>query len=225
MLNVYVKAPTQEANALVIWMHGLGADANDMMALVSQLSLQHAVQHVFIEAPVRPVTINNNLPMRAWYDISGLDFNSREDKKGIVQSEAMIVQLIDEYIAKGFSPERIFLAGFSQGGAMALLTGLRYPLPLGGLLALSAYLPLASEPYAILHHALPIFFATGLYDTLVLPQWAQKSVEHLKNNGFHQLAFHRYPMEHAICAEEIRDINHWLNAQIKSILQREGETQ
>lgn len=222
-MNVYIKEPQQKAQACVIWLHGLGADAQDMAGLATQLPVTVAIRHVFLDAPVRPVTINNRMPMRAWYDIVGAKLTDREDQEGILQSEAMICEVIEGQLAEGFISQQIFLAGFSQGGAMALFTGLQMTNPIAGVIALSSYLPLATLCKICLDKQTPIFAAGGLYDPVVLPAWTKQSVEILKNQGFHQVSWHEYPMEHAICAEEITDIAQWLNVKITSSTHCEGE--
>ena len=224
-MNVYVKDPQQQAQACVIWMHGLGADAQDMAGLAAQLPLSVAIRHVFIDAPVRPVTMNNHMPMRAWYDILGTALTDREDSEGIKRSEEIIRQVIDAQIAEGFASEQIFLAGFSQGGAMALYAGLHLSMPLAGIIALSAYLPLASACNIGLDQSTPIFVAGGLSDPLVLPAWTRQCVELLRSNGFQHIDCHEYPMQHTICVEEIKDIARWLTLQITSPMQRNGVLQ
>ncbi len=224
-MNVYVKEPQQRAQSCVIWMHGLGADAKDMAGLAAELPLTVPVRHVFMDAPVRPVTLNNHMPMRAWYDILGTTLTDREDSEGIKQSEEMIRKVMDSQLAEGFSSEQIFLAGFSQGGAMALYTGLHTPMPLAGIIALSAYLPCAAACKVVLHPSTPMFIAGGLYDQLVLPTWTKQCVDSLCYQGFQQIAWHEYPMEHNICAEEVRDLAGWLTLHISAIMHREGDTQ
>lgn len=215
-MNVYVKDPQQQAQACVIWMHGLGADAQDMAGLAAQLPVNIPICHVSIDAPVRPVTINNRMPMRAWYDIAGVKLTDREDSEGIGQSESLIRQVIDNQRSAGFASEQIFLAGFSQGGAMALYTGLQMDVPLGGIITLSAYLPLAAVCKMSLHKDTPIFAACGQYDSVVLPAWTKQSIDNLRSRGFKKITWHEYPMEHAICAEEISDLARWLTIQAAS---------
>ena len=226
LLNVYIEEPQQPAKACVIWMHGLGADANDMMGLAKQLALTVPVRHVFIDAPVRPVTLNNHMPMRAWYDIIGMKLTDREDHDGLLRSERMIRQIIDEQLAAGFASSSIFLAGFSQGAAMALFTGLRSPNPLGGVINLSGYLPLAKEcKPEPLHTHTPFFIARGRFDPIVLPAWTKLSVEWLTSHGFQHVSEHEYSMEHNICAEEIRDLADWLTLHMTSMTQNNGVSQ
>ncbi len=212
-----MKDPKQPAQACVIWMHGLGADAQDMAGLADQLSVEVPIRHVFIDAPVRPVTLNNRMPMRAWYDIVGMKLTDREDREGIVQSEGLIREVIDTEIASGFAPERIFLAGFSQGGAMALYTGLQSTRPIAGIIALSAYLPLASECKIVMDKKTPLFAACGQFDPLVLPDWTKQGVTGLRERGFDRIEFHEYPMEHAICMDEVRDLSQWLTIAVESM--------
>ncbi len=214
LLNTYVKEPSGGAKACVIWLHGLGANGKDMEGLAHELPMRVPLRHVFMDAPVRPVTLNNHMPMRAWYDITGTTLTDREDSAGIKQSEAMILQVIDKALSEGFLPQHIFLAGFSQGGAMALYTGLGSSLPLGGIVALSSYLPLAASCQIHLPTNTPIFMAAGMYDELVLPLWTKQSAEHIERLGFHNIAYHEYPMEHNICAEEVRDLTNWLTTQV-----------
>ena len=217
MLNVYIKEPQQPAQACVIWMHGLGADAQDMAGLAEQLSLKVPIRHVFMDAPVRPVTLNNHMPMRAWYDIVGMKLTDREDHEGILQSESLIRQVIETQTASGLPSQKIFLAGFSQGGAMALFAGLQLTMPLAGLIVLSAYLPLASTCNITLDRHTPIFAACGQYDPMVLPLWTKQGIDGLRDLGFQGIEWHEYPMEHAICADEIKDISHWLNKAVASM--------
>ncbi len=216
-LNLYVKDPAQKAKACIIWMHGLGANAQDMMGLAEQLSLHQAVRHVFLDAPIRSVTLNNGLPMRAWYDIVGIRLNDREDRDGITQSQQMIRQAIQAQVSEGFIPEQIFLAGFSQGGAMALYAGLQSEQPLGGLIALSAYLPLATELMQTQNTHLPIFMASGKFDPIVLPEWTKLSYDHLLRLGLKSVTLREYPMDHSICMDEMHDLMQWLDSSIMSL--------
>ncbi len=217
-MDVYIQKPQQHAQACVIWMHGLGADASDMAGLAEQLLLNDVVlSHVFLDAPIRPVTLNNGLVMRAWYDIVGMKLTDREDEAGISHSAAFIREVIDSQINDGFSSEQIFLAGFSQGGAMALYTALHMTAPLAGVIALSAYLPLANKCKPNLPKSTPMFLAGGQFDPIVLPIWTKQTVEWLASAGY-PVAMHNYLMEHSICAEEVRDLSSWLTAQVKGEL-------
>lgn len=219
MLNAYIKEPQQQAEACVIWMHGLGADASDMSGLANQLALNGMhVRHVCLDAPVRSITINNGMSMRAWYDIFDLSFRSREDRQGVLDSEAQIMQVVQEQIEKGMPSNKIFLAGFSQGGAMALYTALNMTMPLAGVIALSSYLPLAQECRPTQQKNTPIFLGYGVYDPLVLHAWSKLTIDWLSGNGYHNLTEHSYPMEHAICMEEVRDLSRWLLTQIEGAI-------
>lgn len=201
-------------------MHGLGADYSDMATLSQQLVLGDlAVRHVYIDAPKRPVTLNNGMVMPAWYDIVGLKLIDRVDKLGIHQSEGLIRDVLNKQLIDGFDFGQIFLAGFSQGGAMALQTGLNTPERLAGILALSGYLPLADETATKLNKNTPFFIAGGQFDPLVLPAWTEQTKNWLLNQGYSNCAFHQYPMEHAICYEELKDISLWLTNQIKGVVQ------
>jgi phospholipase/carboxylesterase len=209
--------------ACVIWMHGLGADGQDMAGLAAQLPITIPIEHVCMDAPMRPVTLNNRMMMRAWYDIVGMELTDREDRDGILASQQLIVQAIETQLAKGFRSDQIFLAGFSQGGAMALFTGLQLDKPIAGVVALSAYLPLARECHVTLDRATPFFLAGGVFDPLVLPAWTKQSLAKLQSDGFQQIEWHDYPMEHSICADEVGDLANWLTRQINTISQREEQ--
>jgi phospholipase/carboxylesterase len=203
-------------------MHGLGADAQDMAGLAAQLPVGYPVRHVFLDAPIRPVTLNNRMPMRAWYDIIGLTLSDREDSEGIKQSEEFIREIIQRQ-AEQFTFDKIYLAGFSQGGAMALFTGLHTKERLGGIIALSAYLPLASNCEAKLDKKTPFFMANGLYDQVVSPLWTKESVNIMKQKGFQDIMYKEYPMEHSICAEEAKDLAQWLTKKIAAKGQGDGD--
>lgn len=202
--------------ACVIWLHGLGADGGDMAGLAQELVLRESVHHVFMDAPVRPVTLNNHLPMRAWYDILGMNLTDREDKVGIMQSEAEMLAVIAEQKHAGFSSQQIFLAGFSQGGAMALHTGLRLAEPIGGIVGLSTYLPLAAECTPNLARSTPIFIAGGKFDPIVQPAWTRLTVDWLRGQQFEQLTYSEYAMEHAVCREELNDLSAWFNEHLQN---------
>ncbi|CEK09495.1 carboxylesterase/phospholipase [Legionella hackeliae] len=216
MLNSYIKEPNEQAIACVIWMHGLGADASDMSGLAGQLMLSDIpIRHIFLDAPIRPVTINNGISMRAWYDIFDLGFTRKEDKEGILISEEQILKAVQTQIEQGMTSDKIFLAGFSQGGAMALHTALQMTRPLGGVIALSSYLPLASECKPSLASNTPMFLGYGAYDTIVLPAWSKLTIDWLSAHSYRNLSWHEYPMEHSICMEEVKDLSLWLGELIK----------
>ncbi len=206
--------PAVPATASVIVLHGLGADGNDFVPVAHELDL-HAVggvRFVFPHAPIRPVTINGGHVMRAWYDILGTDLVRREDEAGLRTSQAQIDALIAAEISGGIPASRVVLMGFSQGCAMALMTGLRHPDRLAGIVGLSGYLPLAANTAAERHPAnadVPVFLAHGRVDPVVPLARAVASREALQALG-HTPEWHEYPMPHSVCAEEIADINRFL---------------
>ena len=200
--------------ASVIVLHGLGADGSDFVPVAEALDLSAvgAVRFVFPHAPVRPVTINGGYRMRAWYDILGADLQRREDEAGLRESAQAIAALIDRERERGIAAHRIALAGFSQGCAMTLLTGLRYPERLAGLAGMSGYLPLADSTAAERSEAnrdVPIFLAHGSEDEIVAPARGRASRDALAALG-HVVEWHEYPMEHSVCPDEIGALNQWL---------------
>lgn len=202
----------------VIWLHGLGADGNDFAPIVPQLvgSTWPAVRFIFPHAPVRPVTVNNGMSMRAWYDISAFDLNARQDETGMRASVAEVETLIAREQARGVPSERIVLAGFSQGGAIALATGLLHAEPLAGIIALSTYLPMQAALATERHPAnapTPIFWGHGLTDPIVALQRGEESRDQLQEWGY-QVQWHTYPMMHAVCPQEINDLREWLGQRL-----------
>ncbi|HVS27692.1 MAG TPA: alpha/beta fold hydrolase [Burkholderiales bacterium] len=200
--------------ASVIWLHGLGADGNDFVPVVDQLGLppRLAVRFIFPHAPMQPVTINGGFVMRAWYDIAAADLSLREDEAGLRQSQREIEKLIAREKNRGIPAGKIVLAGFSQGGAIALQAGLRHPERLAGVLALSAYLPLPSTLAAEANAAnadVPIFMAHGSADPTIPLLLANLSRQRLEQQGY-KVEWHPYLMPHSLCPEEIRDIGVWL---------------
>jgi len=196
----------------VLWLHGLGADGHDFEPIVPELGLSVPVRFVFPHAPVRPVTINGGMAMRAWYDILGFDRRAREDAAGIRASAAAVTELVDREIERGMSSDRIVLAGFSQGGAVALHTALREPRPLAGVLALSTYLPLAAtlaSERSAANARLPLFMAHGTDDGVLPLQLAETSRAALEALGY-AVEWHAYPMAHSVCLEEVGAIGAWL---------------
>lgn len=199
----------------VIWLHGLGADGHDFEPIVPELVRPQwpALRFVFPHAPVRPVTINGGFAMRAWYDITSLDFNQpREDAAGVRESIAAVEALIAREHERGIAAERVVLAGFSQGGAITLAAGLRRERPLAALVALSTYLPMAEATLAGMTPAAagtPLFMAHGRADPVVPMQAGQRSAQRLRGAGV-RLSWHDYPMPHSVCGEEIRDLGDWL---------------
>ncbi|MDN5937278.1 MAG: alpha/beta hydrolase [Salinisphaera sp.] len=203
--------------ASVIWLHGLGADGHDFEPIVPELGLpmDAGVRFIFPHAPVRPVTLNAGMAMRAWYDIAGLDPGSREDGDGITASTIEVQALIAAEVAAGIAPERMVLAGFSQGGALALHAGLRHPQPLAGLIGLSTYLPLRGEldQAHAANRATPVFMAHGSADP-VLPQALGETSRDLLQGAGYTVEWHSYPMAHQVCLEEIQALGHWLTARL-----------
>jgi phospholipase/carboxylesterase len=200
--------------AAVVWLHGLGADGHDFEPIVPELNLPDApaVRFVFPHAPMQPVTINGGAVMRAWYDVYNLDGARREDDAGVRASQASVEALIAREKARGVPARRLVLAGFSQGGAIALQTGLRHPERLAGIMALSTYLPLASTLPAEASAAnrdVPIVMAHGRQDPLIPIERALDSRDGLRKAGY-SVDWHEYPMAHAVCHEEIGDIATWL---------------
>jgi phospholipase/carboxylesterase len=195
----------------VIWLHGLGADGHDFEPIVPELGLERPVRYVFPHAPIRPVTINMGMRMRAWYDIFQFG-GGPEDAAGIRDSQKILEGLIAEETRRGLTPKQIVLAGFSQGGAIVLQTGLRHPERLAGILALSTYVPLASTLEAEASPAnrdIPIFTAHGEFDDLIPIRRAEASRELLVRLGY-KVEWHSYPMPHSVCAPEIADIAKFL---------------
>ena len=203
----------------VIWMHGLGADGNDFVPIVKELNLHGcpAIRFIFPHAATIPVTINGGYVMRAWYDILGTDIAKREDEAGLRLSQKSIEQLIERENARGIPANRIILAGFSQGCAMALQVGLRYPEKLAGLLCLSGYVPLRDVVSNEIHsanHDTPIFLVHGRADPVIPLQRAVQSRDLLLELGY-KLEWHEYMMQHSVCEEEIADISTWLQKVLK----------
>jgi phospholipase/carboxylesterase len=214
MLDAIERETAAHPTASVIVLHGLGADGSDFLPIADELDLKAAgpVRYVFPHAPVRPITINGGYKMRAWYDILNDDLVRREDEAGLRASIPLVQQFIDRERERGIAPERIVLAGFSQGCAMALLTGLRYPERLAGLVGLSGYLPLAASTAAERSEAnlrTPIFLAHGRADPVVHFQRALTSRDTLRELGY-GVEWHEYDMPHSVCAQEIADLNRWL---------------
>jgi len=208
--------------ASVIWLHGLGADGNDFVPIANELELDGApaIRFVFPHAPMRPVTINNGYVMRAWYDVSlgDLEGNSRHaDEQGVRESQAQINALIEREGGRGIAAGKVVLAGFSQGGAIALQTGLRHPQKIAGVMALSTYLPLADSfprEASAANKDTPIFMAHGLFDPLVPLVMGAGSMTYLTGLGY-SIEWHQYPMPHSVCPQEIQDIGAWLRRVLR----------
>lgn len=211
--------PAQKPIATVILLHGLGADGHDFASVVPELNLPEElpIRFVFPHAPVRPITINGGHAMRAWYDIDGVDLHERGDELGIRASAELVHDLIEQEKALGIAADKIILAGFSQGGAMALHCGLRYPERLAGILALSSYLPLpkklANEASKV-NQDISIFMAHGSQDAMLPLPLAQASCDLLTQLNY-SVDFRVYPMPHSVCMQEISDIVVWLEDTVK----------
>jgi phospholipase/carboxylesterase len=221
--NITLESGPQPAHS-VIWLHGLGADGEDFVPIAAELELPVAVRYVFPHAPMRPVTINGGYVMRAWYDIAlsaasaeiSASIGRNEDAAGIAASRAEIEKLIAQERQRGIAAQNIYLAGFSQGGAIALYAGLRHREGLGGILALSSYLPLAETTAAEAAAAarqIPLFMAHGRDDPVVPYGLGKASAEELLRQGY-MVEWHEYAMPHSVCAEELRDIETWLTRRL-----------
>jgi phospholipase/carboxylesterase len=197
----------------VIWLHGLGADGHDFEPIVPELRLPAglSLRFVFPHAPVQPVTINGGMAMRSWYDILSFDSEGRADRDGVLKSSALLESLIAREIDRDIEADRIVIAGFSQGGAVAIHTALQTQHNIAGLMALSTYMALPEDAEnAVSRKDLPIFMAHGSFDPVLQIDWGRSSAGKLSDNGF-RVDWHEYPMEHAVCQQEIADISHWLS--------------
>ena len=214
MLETIEVETAPNPDAAIIWLHGLGADGHDFEPIVPELVTKRtrSWRFIFPHAPVRPVTINSGMRMRAWYDIVGLDRRAAEDVVGFKDSEQQVRELIAREATRGIGTERIVLAGFSQGGAVSLYTAPRLEQKLAGVMALSCYLPREStfsterQPA---NDATPIFMAHGQADGTVPMMLGMRSREYLEAHGY-SVEWHEYPMPHAVCAEEVADIRQFL---------------
>jgi len=206
--------PTAPAQSCVIWLHGLGADGNDFASLLPQLKLPvgHGIRFVFPTAPVAPVTLNGGMPMRSWYDIRSLDLLEDVDAAGIRISCYRIFDLIQSQIQAGMAPEHILLAGFSQGGVVALHTALSFEYRLAGVMALSTYFPLPQQFFQ--HKGLPIFMAHGHHDEIIPLAIAKQSRDSLIQKNY-SVEWQTYTMGHSVCPKEIADISTWLQRIIQ----------
>ena len=203
----------------VIWMHGLGADGNDFVPIVHELTLlpETSIRFIFPHAPERPVSINNGYVMRAWYDIFDPNLGLSEDEEGIRQSQQVIETVIEQEVQRGIPSQNIILAGFSQGGVMALQVGLRYKNEIAGIMALSCYLSLSQtlvDEISVANRLAPIFMAHGSNDMVIPIIKAKTSKEKLLASNCN-VEWHEYDMAHSVCGDEISDISHWLNRIIK----------
>jgi len=203
-----------QPDAAIIWLHGLGADGNDFVPIIDQLHLPShmSVRFIFPNAPIRPITINQGYPMPGWYDISSMSIVEQEDETGIKESSAILKQLCEEQEANGIETGRIIVAGFSQGGAIALHCGCRYPGQLAGIMALSTYLALPDqldEEISDFAPEIPVFMAHGRQDDVVTYEYGKQSMDQLESSDI-EVQWHEYDMGHAVCMEEIQHIRQWL---------------
>ena len=213
-LEAVIIEPAGETQAVVIWLHGLGADGYDFEPIVPELNLPKdaGVKFVFPHAPKMPVTVNGGYVMRAWYDIAADDLGEQQDAEGIKRSQQQLIALIESEVAQGIPAKKIVLAGFSQGGAIILQTALRYPERLAGMMVLSSYVPLADTVAAEKHSAnqdVPIFYAHGDQDDVIPISFAKQSRDLLVAQGY-QIEWHSYAMPHSVVLDEIEDIGIWL---------------
>ncbi len=204
----------------VIWMHGLGADCWDFVPIVKELSLAETLplRFIFPQAPMRPITINNGQVMPGWYDISMQDIARKPDEIGVRESQAAIDKLIARELDRGIASDKIILAGFSQGGAIALQAGLRNPHELGGIMALSTYLTLGdslAKEKTIVNANIPILMAHGTQDPIVPLALARSSRDALTQHNY-QVEWREYPMQHSVCADEVEAISRWITQRFSS---------
>lgn len=214
ILPTEIVEPQVKPLASVIWLHGLGADGRDFLPILPMLKIPEnlPIRFIFPHAPHRAITVNGGMKMPAWYDITALGIKIEDDKVGIEESAQDIAALIARENELGIPTNRIVLAGFSQGGAMTLYTGLRFPEKLAGLVVLSAYMPcvttLAAEA-SVVNKQTPIYMAHGLQDEIVPFMWGDGTYEYLRSLGY-QVEFHSYPMHHSVCLEEVVELGKWL---------------
>ncbi|MBV9575282.1 MAG: carboxylesterase [Gammaproteobacteria bacterium] len=204
----------------IIWLHGLGADGSDFISIVPELHLPSSlgIRFIFPHAPIMPVTINQGFEMRAWFDIYGTTRDSKIDFPGIQQSVEQINQLIEKEIERGIKPEQIIVCGFSQGATIALMTGLFHSQPLGGVIALSGYLPTDEQTFqkvSPVNRNLSIFLAHGTED-LIVPYALGKATYAALRNANYPVSWHSYPIPHSVCAEEINAISQWMQKMLQT---------
>jgi phospholipase/carboxylesterase len=219
-LQRIILEPTETPDASVIWLHGLGADGHDFEAIVPELALApgHGVRFIFPHAPIRPITINGGMEMRAWYDISDTGLERQVDESGIRESAQAIAALVDHEVDNGIASNRIILAGFSQGGVIALHLGLRYPHRLAGILALSTYLSLPetlAEEADPVQQKLHIFIGHGTQDPMVPETHGSRSAQLLRSADY-LVEYQTYPMQHAVSPAEIHDVSAWIKQRLET---------
>lgn len=217
-LEKIVSQTGDNPKVVIIWLHGLGADGNDFAPVVPQFNIPELpIKFVFPHAPKIPVTINGGMVMRAWYDILSMDIDSRADVDGVLASEKLVLELIEEQIAAGFRHEQIILAGFSQGGAMSLHVSTRLNKKIAGVIALSSYLPVSQlliEDKNTTNISTPIFMGHGTQDPVVPYSLGESSRDKLIQAGY-KIDWHNYPIQHGVSMDELMDIKQWLMTNIK----------
>ncbi len=209
---------TANPNSSVIWLHGLGADGNDFAPIVPELHLpaELAIRFIFPHAPTMPVTVNGGFVMPAWYDIVEMEIDRNIDTTGLMHSAQAINAFVGRELERGIDSKKIIIAGFSQGGAVAYQVALSHEKPLGGLLAMSTYLATADTiEYNEINKAIPIKIDHGVYDPVVPERLGRKSTSQLTQQGY-KVSYQSYPMEHAVCPEQIRDISEWLQGVLRA---------
>ena len=212
--DVIIIKPVAKHESSVIWLHGLGADGHDFEPILPELGLpkDHGIKFVFPNAPVRPVTINGGLAMRAWYDVRAVDLTREEDEGAIRESGKLLQDYIYKEMENGISSERILIAGFSQGGAITLFGGMGFPHKLAGILALSCYLPLPEQVIPAERSAqgdIPIMMMHGTFDPVIPVSQGQRSMDLIRRSGY-SVSWQEYPMQHSVCPQQIMDIGVWL---------------
>lgn len=210
--------PSKPHDAVVIWLHGLGDSGNGFAPIVPELKLPEdlAIRFVFPHAPVRPITINNGMEMRAWYDIKTLSLQDRADMEGVEQSTKMVRELLESEIAAGIPTERVILAGFSQGGVIAYHLGLRFEKKLAGMINLSTYMcdpDMQAQGWHGVNKETPIFCAHGSYDEMVPMALGKAAFDNLVKHDY-QATWEHYPMQHNVCLEQLEDISTWIQARL-----------
>jgi phospholipase/carboxylesterase len=218
MLDCVEIDPDSKPSAVVIWLHGLGADGHDFEPIVHELNIPEStpVRYVFPHAPVRPVTVNGGMRMRAWFDIVDIQIDRKIDFEGFFESVRDLEVLIERELDRGITSNRLILAGFSQGGAVALHTGLRYPKPLAGIIALSTYLPTSvstADEASQENKSTPIFLAHGRMDPVV-PVGLGTDIDNRLKDMQYPIEWHQYDMDHSVCMQEIRDISTWMKKRL-----------
>lgn len=218
---IVIDPPVNKCDASIIWLHGLGADANDFVGIVQELRLPnyHTIRFILPHAPYRTITLNDGMKMRGWYDIFDMALNIEEDEVGIKESQQLMHALIEQEISAGINSKRIILAGFSQGGAIALYTGLRFDKALGGIIALSTYQVLSNALESESHMAnknVPIFMAHGMFDPVVPFNIGKMSCSQMQSMNY-QVQWQTYPMQHTVVPEEIQHIGAFIQEHLGSL--------